>query len=96
MPFGHHQDTRKVENGSMKFYKQKTRGLWERALLLLIIKARGLWERNWLNANNIRLLTKCDVALLSFRYTSICILLAVLLCSIAEYFYKLCRILASP
>ena len=33
-------------------------------------KAHGLWERDWLNANNIRLLTKCDAALLSFRYTS--------------------------
>ena len=33
-------------------------------------KARGLWERDWPNTNNIRLLTKCDPALLSFRYTS--------------------------
>ena len=29
-------------------------------------------------------------------YTNIYILLDVLLCSIAEYFYELCRILASP
>ena len=30
-------------------------------------KARGLWERDWPNTNNIRLLIKCDAALLCFR-----------------------------
>ena len=38
--------------------------------------------------NKYGLLTKCEV--------KIYILLDVLLCSIAEYFYELCRILARP
>ena len=36
-----------------------------------------------LNANNIRLLTKCDAALLSFRYTSILLKSCLCCCSLA-------------
>ena len=55
---------------------QRPRSFWSAPKIAILgadQKERGLWGRECavlLNANNIRLLTKCDAALLSFRYTS--------------------------